>query len=307
MFQRIRRLFKRDSSRSNVFQPPSSPPPRQPEPAEPTPAVPSNKRTGSAVAGSSPLPASAPAAAPVSEAAGSVTVSLKGVVGKLPDTLKVRVRQAGSSSTKIPFPLAKVLSQLASGRIQVTFGELRRAAPPGVFSDAPDQDGKVVELPLHEILPQLKPDQLPRRSTQKRVEIPDEVTDVFGHKGKLSPSVRLAPKDSKPIQASPAAAPAPPARKPNQPPTAIPIAPSGRPATPVVPSPRVKPKAPLPPSKPVTPAQPAKPSTAIAPKGLPQPTSRSAKPTPAPAAPPSQPSKETGSPQTPPLEGIDPG
>lgn len=209
--------------------------------------------------------------------AGMVQVSLNGVLAKMPASLKSRVK-SGAKNTQLSFPLGRVLPQLGHGRVQVTFGELRQAAPAGVIAGSADQDKSLVDLPLHELLPQIPPDQLPRRASQKKVEVPDDVAPVF-NTGEMS-SVRLAAKEKPkpspgppvalpspvptahapaapmPTPRLPAAAPAAPARAPSQaaPAPAAPIplkhADFGRPSAPA-------PSAPSSPYRPVTPSHPA--------------------------------------------------
>ena len=76
--------------------------------------------------------------------------------------------------------MQKVLSQIALGAVKISFGELRLAASPGTFSPENDRDRTAVELPLQEILARLNPALLSRRPTQRRVEVPPEVTGPFG-------------------------------------------------------------------------------------------------------------------------------
>src|SRR5207249_7996891 len=112
----------------------------------------------------------------------SIKILLKPVLLKLPDVLRARVRQPPVGAVQISIPLQKVLVQLPHGSVKISFGELRQASPAGVFIDVNDQDQASVELSLPEILAQLKPDQLPRRIAQRKVEVPDEVGGIFGTK-----------------------------------------------------------------------------------------------------------------------------
>ncbi|MEW6161376.1 MAG: roadblock/LC7 domain-containing protein, partial [Verrucomicrobiota bacterium] len=102
--------------------------------------------------------------------------------------------------------MKSVLEQLANGRVRISLGELKQAAPPSVFSDTADQNQTLIDLPLSEILPRLKPAQLPRRTEQKRVNISDEIAPLFGPLGK---SPLSAPGYRTPEPASPPASPAP--------------------------------------------------------------------------------------------------
>ncbi|PYM15389.1 MAG: hypothetical protein DME18_04410 [Verrucomicrobia bacterium] len=199
----------------------------------------------------------------------SIKILLKPVLLKLPDVLRARVRQPPVGAVQVSIPLQKVLAQLPHGSVKISFGELRLASPAGVFLDMSDQDQTPVELPLPEIVAQLKPEQLPRRTAQKRVEVPDEVSGLFASSGKPLTAVRMSAAPSK---APAAPAPHAPAVAPRQTPASGPaIAPAPatlrmpaaqpsipiRPTTPL-PSPPIKPSSPLPvPSAPVIrPSQP---------------------------------------------------
>src|SRR5512143_1924707 len=87
---------------------------------------------------SSPMPAARPASRSRSNGSG-VHVPLQIVINGLPLELKARVRQSDVGDALISVPLEKVLSQLASGAVKISFGELRRAAPQ-IFSRETDRD-----------------------------------------------------------------------------------------------------------------------------------------------------------------------
>ncbi len=108
---------------------------------------------------------------------------LQPVLDTLPAELKSKVRQQTVGPLTIPIPLAKIIPQLPQGAVRISFGELRLAAP-GVFFLATDSDHVSIALPLSEILPRLSVAKLARRSDQKTVEVPDEVTSPFGARGK---------------------------------------------------------------------------------------------------------------------------
>jgi len=74
----------------------------------------------------------------------------------------------------------KVLTQLATGSVKITFGELRQLAP-GVFASFGGEcDAKPVTLPLNQILAQLNPGLLARRAAQKQTaQLSDDITSPF--------------------------------------------------------------------------------------------------------------------------------
>jgi len=98
------------------------------------------------------------------------------------------------------------LSQLAQGSVKISFGELRRNSPPGTFADNATHDQTLIEVPLKEILMRLDPALLPRRTNQRKIEVPDEVSGVFGPKGLVRSTTQ--PQAASPTAPPPAAAPA---------------------------------------------------------------------------------------------------
>jgi len=262
------------------------------KPAEATPATPAARAPAPAAAPGK--PAAAPAAvkpgAPAQPAQPAtdqvVKLALRQVLLKLPDSLKPRVRQAPGGNVQISLPVQPLLPQLARGSVKISFGELRKASPPGIFSDVADQDQVPVELPLQDILTQVGPQFLPRRSGQKKIEVPDEVKPVFGGKGAPMTGVRVLARPAKGEAAPRPAAPAPsPAVEPAARSAAAPVAPSVplhhlpgalRPAGP--------PPSPRPPGMPARPTAPVPPPSALRPAPAPAPAAQPARPTaPAPA------------------------
>ncbi|MEK7707004.1 MAG: hypothetical protein AAB380_03300, partial [Verrucomicrobiota bacterium] len=109
-----------------------------------------------------------------------VEIPLPVILAMLPLKLRGRVVQkADVTDLKVPVAIDKILSQLGSGVVKVTFGEIRQAAP-RVFSASASCDHEGVILPLSEILARLNPALLGRRPAQKRVNVPAEITSPFG-------------------------------------------------------------------------------------------------------------------------------
>jgi predicted regulator of Ras-like GTPase activity (Roadblock/LC7/MglB family) len=80
--------------------------------------------------------------------------------------------------------------------VKISFGELRQLAP-GVFANSGgEHDAKSVVLPLSQILAQINPSLLARRSAQKKVAVTDEVSSPFNTHGeglKISSAPLKAP------------------------------------------------------------------------------------------------------------------
>lgn len=109
-----------------------------------------------------------------------IRVSLPSIIAVLPMELKTRIKQTMVAGMYVTLPMGHVLAQLAAGAVRMTFGELR-AAVPNVFTPQADRDAVQITLPLHEILQQIPPEYLPRRQSQKQVEVPEDVRGPFGN------------------------------------------------------------------------------------------------------------------------------
>ena len=172
------------------------------KPADPVAAAPAKP---SATA----LPASTPTTrvfAPHPSAnADEIELPLASVVASLPLDMRAKLMAAPPSGLTIRLRAQKVINQLAFGTVKISFGELRQLAP-GVFVNSGGElDGKLVSLPLSEILPRLNPALLSRRSA-KKVEVLAEITGPFADRG------RGFTFTTQPLKAP--AAPPPPAAKP---------------------------------------------------------------------------------------------
>ena len=122
---------------------------------------------------------------PPSSAAAHLSLPLKTVLARLPAELMQRIRQLDVGEAEVFIPMQKVLSQIATGSVKLSFGELRQLAPPGTFTAENDRDRTLVELPLQEILIRLNPGYLARRPSQRQVEVPAEVTGPFGGQARI--------------------------------------------------------------------------------------------------------------------------
>jgi predicted regulator of Ras-like GTPase activity (Roadblock/LC7/MglB family) len=159
---------------------------------------------------------------------------LQPILAGLPLELQPRLKQPDAGALTICVPLEKILAQLSSGAVKISFGELRHAAP-DLFIPEADRDSVLIPLPLAEILTRLNPALIVRRREQKLVEVPAEIRSPFDRHGQgLAFSVSQAQPEPAPAsphvsrQGAPAAAPSrgslafapsPP------PPTAVPLNP----------------------------------------------------------------------------------
>ncbi len=80
-----------------------------------------------------------------------LAISLKSVLDRLPAALKPLATRAAHPEEQLTVPTARVLPQLSTGAVRITFDEFRAAAPAGLFGVGGQGDA-LVELPLPEIL-----------------------------------------------------------------------------------------------------------------------------------------------------------
>jgi len=220
-----------------------------------------------------------------SQAAGTEALSVpySSIIKLIPQELWGKLAPAGVAGYHYTISKKSVLEQLPHGAIKVSFGELRRNAPTGVFINATTEDSRLVDLPLAEILAQLHPDSLSRRPDQGRVAISIDVPDLFGAKGERLAPLRVMEKkevsttsfarqkNAGPIVPAPPSRPAAPAPVIQPPPAQVAPAPPIRmqPVQPsaAAPTAPTKPTAPIPFSIP----KPAAPAGAPAVQPLPRP------------------------------------
>jgi len=168
----------------------------------------------------------APAPGSFSKNLNEIQLPLQPVLAALSLDLRAKIMNPNTTGMTISISTEKALAQLATGSVKITFGELRQLAP-GIFANSGGEyDAKPVALPLNQILAQINPALLSRRSAQKQhVELADAISSPFDARGqglKISteplkaptatpppPMSRIAtPVSEKPVQ-SPPVAPAP--------------------------------------------------------------------------------------------------
>ena len=157
-----------------------------------------------------------------------IQLPLQPILTALPMELRGKIMAGNTTGLVVTIPVDKVLPQLATGLVRISFGELRHLAP-GVFANSGGElDSKPVALPLNQILAQINPVLLARRAAQKQVEISDDISSPFDTRGQ---GLKISTEKIK----APAPAPAPeplPMSRINMPVSAAPVS-----RTPVVPPP----------------------------------------------------------------------
>jgi predicted regulator of Ras-like GTPase activity (Roadblock/LC7/MglB family) len=166
------------------------------------------------------------------EASGEcVVIGFSSIVKQMPQELQGKNSPSGSA--KFALDVNRVLEQVAFGAVRVPFKELRRHAPAGVFVTNHTHDEKLIDLPLREIIPQLKPEYLARRQ-QVRLEAPEDGTELFNRTGRPVGPLRVIAKDELLKTEEKPAAPEPPATRASQTPKPAPTTPTGQPSAPIV-------------------------------------------------------------------------
>ncbi len=259
MFGALKKLFTKPAKEEQVA--PTTAPASYHTPAaapqRPAPAAPARPAAGASARPAAPAASPAPAGyAPLPSAGAGETIAipLTAVAQKLPSSLSSLVLK--TSGVTLQFPAQIALQQLSTGKVRISFGQLRASVPPGAFADNASQDEVMIELPLPVILAAMNPAMLARRP-QRKVDVPEDVTSIFGPKFKMKSGAAAAP-------------PPPPAPAPVAPPSPRPpVVPTPAPLPPVAPLPTApaagpaRPAAPVRP--PVTPQRPPTPGPAPAP------------------------------------------
>ena len=129
---------------------------------------------------------------------------LQPILAELPLELQPRLKNQDAGALTICISLEKVLAQLSRGRVKISFGELRQAAP-DLFTPEEDGDATMVSVPLAEVLARLNPALVTRRRVQKKVEIPPDISSPFDQPGQ---NLALSGAPNQP-RSVPAAAPPP--------------------------------------------------------------------------------------------------
>jgi predicted regulator of Ras-like GTPase activity (Roadblock/LC7/MglB family) len=133
-----------------------------------------------------------------------VQLPLRSIIANLPLELRGKVKKVAIGDVTIPIQQSKILGQLASGAVRISFGEVRAAAP-AVFLGGGDADKLSVTLPLSEILPRLNPALLARRPTQRHIEVAREISSPFEDPAQAvvfaAPSQRTSIPQAEPVPA----------------------------------------------------------------------------------------------------------
>jgi len=201
MFGRITKLFRRSAPQRQDPPPTPFSPAQKPDLGERA-ASPAYRKTAASATGGD-----------------SASIPFSAILQLVPAELHGKVNALTLAGASFSIPKAKVLEQISHGAVKVSFGELRQAAPAGVFVASSTHDNKLIDLPLAEILSQFGPDAFPRNPKQKTLTAPEDIADLFGCNGQPLAQVRVIGKN----ELTQVAAPAGPALQ-NAPKAAVPVA-----------------------------------------------------------------------------------
>ncbi len=109
----------------------------------------------------------------------SISIAISSIILGFSDKLKAEIIKKPSSSETFKIPVEKILPQIQTGAVKITFGELKKTSPPGIFSTNYSLDNEIVYLPLKEIIPKLSASHFKIQS-KKEQTVPDEIADIFG-------------------------------------------------------------------------------------------------------------------------------
>lgn len=141
------------------------------------------------------LPESTPSPALASRSKGRVQrvlLNLKEIIDAFSPQMQEVLAKPPSEKCIVALPIEGILDQLATGRVEVSIGELRRISPASVFIGDTGRDEERVEIPLRELLSKLDPDLLERHNITI-VDLPSDIEGVFESKLKQPGSETPAP------------------------------------------------------------------------------------------------------------------
>src|SRR2546430_9523324 len=120
--------------------------------------------------------------AAASDAADTVALPFAVLLKAVPHNLHGKNASAQNANGNFFISRREVLDQLAKGAVRINFGTIRSGAPTGLFTTSSAQDETAIDIPLPEVILQLRQEDFTRHP-RARVEVPTDVSDLFGCKG----------------------------------------------------------------------------------------------------------------------------
>lgn len=202
-----------------------------------------------------------------------IRIPFASVLRGVPQDLWGKLAPAGAAGKHLVLAKSDVIAQLPQGAVKLPLATLRQSAPDGLFAANAARDSQLIDLPLKDILEQLRLESLARRPDQTPIHVSAEVPDIFGARGENLSTLRIMEKAEASAGRKVAPAPEPRPAAPEPPPAWAPL-----PMTPAASAPAAP--GPLPPRS-VTPVAP--PSVQQPPVHRPATPPPQAAPAPAPA------------------------
>ena len=152
-----------------------------PDAAQASPS-PFSQQSPAALRQPAPPLARGPQYTPTGGTGNNVVLTLSKIVELLPKDLQSGVSMQSIQGLTVSIPKEKILPQLGHGAVKITYGELRSSFPAGVFANKPAEDGRLINLPLQEIMGQVEVRSFSRRANQQVVDVPEAITELFSPK-----------------------------------------------------------------------------------------------------------------------------
>ncbi|MGC8886622.1 MAG: roadblock/LC7 domain-containing protein [Verrucomicrobiia bacterium] len=127
-----------------------------------------------------------------SNVSGEIKISLLSITSIFSEKLKQNLLKNPDANILVAIPKEKILPQLSTGALNITYGELRSLAPAGIFLSNPQSDSEMVTLPLKEIIPNIDVSYFALKPL-KEVLVPDDIPDVFTPKEPLKKVKAIEP------------------------------------------------------------------------------------------------------------------
>ena len=124
-----------------------------------------------------------------------ISLPLPAIMKQIPSELLGIDASTGAAKCKFCIPKQRVAKQLETGAVKVSFGEVRKSVPVGIFINTSSGDDQEIHLPLHLIVGQVGPEFYQRRQDQQIKKLPDSIEDLFGPKGQGLADVRILKKE----------------------------------------------------------------------------------------------------------------
>ncbi|MGC8744690.1 MAG: roadblock/LC7 domain-containing protein [Verrucomicrobiia bacterium] len=123
-------------------------------------------------------------------------ISLSSIIETLSENLKHFVINKPDNTVTVRIPIETILPQISTGTVKISFGDLKKISPAGIFLTNTRCDNEPVTLPLKEIISKLDISHF-ELNPREEVIIPDDIPSLFTSKGVTSNVKPVEPLISK--------------------------------------------------------------------------------------------------------------